>query len=184
MIHEDDSLLAHYAINEEEAFRMMFDRYYADFCVFARLYVGRQAIAEDLVQQVFIRFWEQKRHKNIKTSLKGYLQQSVRFACLNELKRQKQEDPLQEGSAQDILAEQALDFLLDKEARTIFDQAIGELPAQCRRVFEMVYFDDLQYKAAAENLQVSVNTVKSHLKNALRILRGNKELKIHFQPKN
>lgn len=141
---------------------MMFDRYYADFCVFARLYIGRQAIAEDLVQQVFIHFWEQKRHKSIKTSLKGYLQQSVRYACLNELKRLKPEESLQEGSAQDILAEQALDFLLDKEARAIFDQAIGELPAQCRKVFEMVYFDDVQYKTAAESLQVSVNTVKSH----------------------
>jgi RNA polymerase sigma-70 factor (ECF subfamily) len=184
MNHEDDSLLAHYAINEEEAFKVMFDRYYADFCVFARLYVGRQSIAEDLVQQVFIHFWEQKRHKIIKTSLKNYLQQSVRYACLNELKRQKPEDPLQEGSAQDILAEQALDFLLDKEAREIFDQAIGELPVKCRRVFEMVYFDDAQYKAVAENLQVSVNTVKSHLKNALRILKSNKGLKIHFQPKD
>lgn len=184
MINEDASLLAHFAINEEEAFKMMFDRYYAEFCVYARLFIGRQTIAEDLVQQIFIRFWEQKCHKNIRTSLKNYLQQSVRYACLNELKRQKPEDPFPEGLGQGILAEQALDFLLDKEARTIFDQAIAELPAQCRRVFEMVYFDDVQYKTAAENLQVSVNTVKSHLKNALRILKGNKSLKIHFQPKN
>ena len=183
MDQEDSGIMALFAVDEETAFRLTFDRYYAALCVAAGLYTGNQAIAEDIVQQVFIGFWEQKYQHRIQLSLKGYLHTAVRNACLNHLQKKKNAEKIQADRPTEEEVKQALDFLLDKEEQKVIEKAISELPDQCRRVFELVYLDQLQYKAAAENMQLSVNTVKSHLKNALRILKGNERLRIYFLSK-
>ncbi len=180
MDQEDSGILALFAVDEEKAFKLMFDLYYADFCVVARLYTGSQVLAEDIVQQVFVSFWEQKCQNRINSTLKGYLHTSVRNACLNSLNKQKIIEKNQSVIPMDEEAVQALDFLLNKEEQKVIAKAVSELPEQCRKVFELIYFDDLQYKAAAVNLHLSVNTVKSHLKNALRILKSNSRLKSYY----
>lgn len=181
MDKEDSGILALFTDNSDEAFKLMFDRYYSALCVVARMYTGDQAAAEDIVQQVFIVFWEQKCYQRVTISIKAYLQTSVRNASLNFLQKKKNIDRNQAGMPCDAAAGQALDFLLNREEQKVIEKAISELPEQCRKVFEMVYFEDTQYKAVAENLQISVNTVKSHLRNALRILKNNARLKLYYQ---
>jgi RNA polymerase sigma-70 factor (family 1) len=183
MDQEDSDILALFARDEEEAFRLAFNRYYSALCVVAGLYTGNQAIAEDIVQQVFIGFWEQKCQHRVNTSLKGYLQTSVRNACLNYLQKKKRLEINQNELPFEAAAVEALDLLLDKEQQLLLKKAINELPLQCRRVFELVYLEDLQYRATAETMHISVNTVKSHLKNALRILKTNSRLKLYYQLK-
>ena len=180
MDQEDSGILALFACDEEKAFKQMFDLYYADFCVVARLFTGSQVVAEDIVQQVFVGFWEQKCQTRINSTLKGYLQTSVRNACVNYLHKQKNVEKKQSEIIFDEVAVQALDFLLNKEEQKVIAKAVSELPDQCRKVFELIYFDELPYKAAAVNLHLSVNTVKSHLKNALRILKSNSRLKSYY----
>ena len=71
-----------------------------------------------------------------------------------------------------IFVEQAIDFMLRKEEVKVFDKAYDALPFQSRKVFELIYFAGQPYKTAAQTLNLSVNTIKSHLKNALRILKN------------
>ncbi|PKP52205.1 MAG: hypothetical protein CVT92_10045 [Bacteroidetes bacterium HGW-Bacteroidetes-1] len=183
MEQEDAAILILFTLDEEKAFSQMFDHYYSALCVIARVYTNNQTIAEDIVQQVFIGFWEKKCHLRINSSLHAYLRTSVRNACINYLQKEKEIEKKQTNLPNESRADEVLDLLMAKEEQLILEKAIKELPLQCRRVFELVYFEELQYKAAAEDMHISVNTVKSHLKSALRILKTNSRLKLYYQIK-
>jgi len=179
----DSGILTLFAFDEKKAFNQMFESYYSALCVMAGVYTNDQTIAEDIVQQVFIGFWEKKCHHRINTSLIGYLRNSVKNSCLNYLQKEKLIEKKLEDLAFESKADEVLDFLLIKEEQLLLEKAINELPVQCRKAFELVYFEELQYKAAAENMHVSINTVKSHLKNALRILKTNSRIRVYYQTK-
>lgn len=64
--------------------------------------------------------------------------------------------------------------LLEKELEQEIEKSIQNLPKECRTVFQMSRFEDMKYQEIADKLNISVNTVKYHIKNALAIL--NKDL--------
>lgn len=182
MKSEDSKIKSLFKVDEEKAFKLIFDQYYSNLCAIAYLYIHDNSEAEEVVQQLFIKIWEGKHYQNI-SKLKSYLITGVKNSCINYLEKKKTEQyrldqlPSQEETIQ------SLEFLLDVEARSIFDQAVLELPKQGRKAIELVYFSNLTYNDAALKLGVSVNTVKSHLKTALQKLRSNRRLKQYFSEK-
>ncbi len=162
------------------AFQRMFDCYYAPLCAAANYYIRDPDEAEDIVQQVFIRIWEKEDLVKIKTSLKSYLFVSVRNASLNSIKRKQHQYLNTDIAFIDESAQQTLDLMLDQEKCNIIFRALDALSDQNRKVFELVYFEDLTYKQAAEKLDISVNTIKWHLKSALQILKNNKLIQNYF----
>jgi len=165
---------------EEEAFRQIFDRYYAGLCAVAMFYVDDPEEAEDIVQQLLIKLWEEKHVFRVYTSLEGYLRQSIRNQCLNYLSRRSTLKRKMQQMVEEQEVDRALDFLLDEEERGVFEKVLDDLPAQSRKALELVYFSGKSYKGAAGALDVSVNTLKSHLRNALRHLKDNSLLKQYF----
>jgi RNA polymerase sigma-70 factor (ECF subfamily) len=166
--------------DELEAFRQMFLLYYKPMCVAAKLYTAEPEDAEDIVQQVFMKFWEERHFSKITTSFKSFLIASVRNASLNHLKKQSTHQQKQQILRMDSHVEEAIDFLLREEELMIFENAYAQLPPQSRIVLEQVYFLNQPYKTAAKNLNLSINTVKSHLQNALRILKNSNILNNYF----
>jgi RNA polymerase sigma-70 factor (family 1) len=180
MKEQDQQLTDLFARDEQQAFKQLFVQFYKPMCVAARLYTSESVEAEDIVQQVFIKFWEEKHYKKVNSSYKHFLHISVRNACFNHTGRLKTRQKRENNVEQEALVEQAIDFLLQREELKVFETAYDELPPQSRKVFELVYFADQPYKAAAQKLNISVNTVKTHLKNALRILRNSKAINNYY----
>lgn len=166
--------------DQEKAFRELFIRYYQPMVLAARIYTNNHPESEDIVQQFFARFWEEKLFHTIKTSYRQYLHVSIRNTCFNHLQRKKQNLRQANDLELELEANQAIDFLLHKEEFEIFEKAYDELPPQSRKVFELVYFSDQSYNDAARALDLSINTVKSHLKNALRILKNSTLLNNYY----
>ncbi|MEZ5198983.1 MAG: RNA polymerase sigma-70 factor [Bacteroidales bacterium] len=183
MKKEDSEIKSLFESDEEKAFKLIFDRYYSNLSTIAFLYIHDITEAEEVVQQLFIKLWEGKHYKNINSSLNSYLNTGVRNACLNYLEKRKTERNRLLKIPEQETTTQSLDFLMNDEKRLVFEKAISELPKQCRKAIELVYFSNRSYKEAAENLNVSINSIKTHLKTALRKLRGNKELNQYFQEK-
>jgi RNA polymerase sigma-70 factor (ECF subfamily) len=181
MKKEDPEILVLFASDEEKAFRLVFEKYYVPLCAVARLYVHNRAEAEDIIQQLMIKLWEDKQFLQVKSSLRGYLQQSVRNQCLNHLEKKKSLSEKIRKIPDPESVGHALDFLLDVEARTIVEKAVEDLPRQGRKTLEAVYFSGQSYKEAANSLNLSLNTVKSHLKNALRHLRDNPTISAYYK---
>lgn len=130
--------------------------------------------AEEMVQDVFVKIWENAPRLQIETSLLSYLYSSVRNACLNYLKHEKikkkhEQETLQENNISES-TESPVNFNFFK---VLLAQTIGLLPEKCRQIFEMAKFEGLSYEEIAEYLQVSVKTVENQMGIALKKLREN-----------
>jgi RNA polymerase sigma-70 factor (ECF subfamily) len=173
-----------FRFNKEEAFKKMFDLYYSPLCEYAAFYTDHYSEAEDLVQKIFMRFWIEEWQEKIHSSIGSFLKVSVRNSCRNYTRDKSQKNKKLISKADVDQSEQVFDFLIDREERAFVKKAISSLPPKAKIAFELVYLENESYKSAANNMSVSVNTLKSHLKNALSLLREDIALKkYYFQKK-
>lgn len=166
---------------DEKAFRYLYKHYYASLCRFANLFLNNSFRAEEIVDDVIFYLWENRASVEI-ISLRAYLMRAVRNRCLNELKSKSMHEELCFSSFsyaenRDFLdnlfadARHPLGVLLERELEEKLANAIDSLPAECRTVFKKSRFEKKKYEEIAEELNISVNTVKYHIKNALSILQ-------------
>ena len=171
MRFEDKLIFNEIKKGNREVYQSLFDSYYEALVGFAENYTFDRQASEDLVQELFIYVWENAAKVEIHTSLKSYFYQSVRNRCLNYLKSLKLED------RKNLLYINALlntDDDVEFFEPEILDQiraSIDELPEQMATVFRLKLFEGMKQKEIAEELDVSVNTVKTHLKRARVKLR-------------
>jgi RNA polymerase sigma-70 factor (family 1) len=180
MDKDDARLIKMFESSPQEAFRELFARFYKPMVLAAKFYLKNDPEAEDLVQQLFVKVWEEKLYGKINSSFRQYLQTSIRNICFNHLERMKLRAHVEPNPEALYDLEQAIDFLLHREESRIFEKAYDELPPQSRKVFELIYFSNQSYNETAKALNISINTVKSHLKNALGILRNNSVLNNYY----
>ena len=163
----------------EHAYRYVFDAHYDVLCVIATRYLHDDFLAESVVGDVIFHLWETRENIDIQTSLRQYLVRSVRNRCLDYLKsrRVRHEQTISTLSDDGRLLEKPashdhpLGYLLEKELEQTINDAIERLPVDCRRVFKMSRFDGKKNAEIAQELGISVNTVKYHMKQALRLLQ-------------
>jgi len=165
----------------DEAYRMLFDIYYNRlFCV-ARQYLHDDFIAETIVSDLFFHLWETRQTLDIQTSLTAYLIRSVRNCAINYLHKNYVERETDISQVSALLYQDEdypLGILLEKELVEVVQAEINKLPPETRQVFILSRMEELKHAEIAEQLQISVNTVKYHIKQALSILR--KKLKDYF----
>ena len=137
-------------------------------------------LAETIVGDVILHFWEVRADVEITTSLRSYLAASVRHRCLDWMKSQqtRKEIPVSQSIAGSFPSldyissdDYPLGRLLEGELEDEIMKAIDQLPPMCRRVFRMSRVEGLSNEAVAKQLGLSVNTVKYHIKHALSLLR-------------
>lgn len=155
------------------AFEMLFKAYYQPLCRYAGGYIQDPDGAEEIVQAVFIGFWEKRKSIHIETSFKSYLYRAVRNSCLNELKHEKVKQSYLEGElVKDQAHSEPADHLtIQEELDAKIRSAIQKLPEQCRLIFTMSRFEELKYQEIADQLNLSVKTVENQMGKALRIMR-------------
>lgn len=152
----------------ERTFKNNFKALHAYACTILR----SEAMAEEMVQNVFYKLWEKKEQINIKESVTAYLYRAVYHECLNYLKHVKVKDMYKVHTTYhqaDI--ENANERTSLKELETKLAQALKDLPEQCRTIFQMSRFEELKYREIADQLGLSVKTVENQMGKALRILR-------------
>lgn len=155
---------------------VLFRKYYTILCSHAVRFVYSHDIAEDIVSEIFCKFWNDRIYASITTSYRAYLFKAVRYSAYNyirwELSRRNKtvstEDLLFDVS--NLKPEQAL--LYDELAHEI-NQIIDNLPNQCKRVFLLSRFEQKKYTEIANELGISVKAVEAHISKALDTLRKN-----------
>lgn len=174
--------------NASDAFEYIFKKYYRLMWTKAYLGTGDPIEADDLVQSVLSNIWERKLYQNIKGSLKTYLFTAVRNQ-VNDYHKLKQRahkriEKYVETVDQFYLPESDTykKYQLEDEpdAQDLLHQQLHELlnefPAQRQRAFNLVYMQHKKYNEVADNMGISVNSLKTHLKIAVKTLRN----KLHF----
>ncbi len=157
---------------DECAFRDLFKAYYQRLVNYARRYVHDTDIAENIVEDVFLKIWNDRKKLHIAISLQAYLFKAVRNHSLNYVKRLKLEHKMISDLAYSPnRIETPEEHFIEKEMHQQIQQAISELPERSRTVFTMHRYDNLKYSEIAEILDISVGTVETHMVRALRSLR-------------
>lgn len=154
----------------DNKFQEIFEFYSKKLYCYALSFVGQGVDAEDIVQDVFIRFWKSENYILLDDSVvKTYLFNSVRNACLNKLEKK---DALR--SSLDILNYEVIEEELLSFGDGLYDeirQEIKQMSPQTQKVITAVFVRNMKYQEVADELGVSLNTVKTLLKNGVKRLR-------------
>ena len=165
---------------DEDTYVFIFQKYYIPLCSYARRYVGRKDVAEELVSDTFFNIWSNRTTLEIHSSLKGYLFHAVCNNSLNYLRKLKKEESL-DDYFKDISSENfgfiisadelPSDSLIMKDLTETIDKAVEMLPSQQQTVFRLKRYEGKKNREIAEIMSLSIKTVEMHQAKALLILR-------------
>jgi RNA polymerase sigma-70 factor (ECF subfamily) len=165
---------------DEKAFEALFRLYYKPLFNYARELLKDTYQAEEAIEEVFVKLWENRHSIQIEHSLKSYLFKSTFNYCLNSLKHRIVEDKYKSfflhhmplGTANEVLSDDfPLSKLLGSELEELIAKAVESLPDQCRQVFIMSRYQNMKHDEISRELNISVNTVRTHIARALQKLR-------------
>jgi RNA polymerase sigma-70 factor (ECF subfamily) len=163
--------------DNEAIFEQLFKKHFRELHAYAFSLLKDWDVAEEIVQSLFLKLWEKSEWGHIQTSIKSYLYKSVYHDCLNYIRRQKVQLKYQTSTAYSMKdqTDDAAGKLKMGELEQHLQQALAKLPEKCRAIFHLSRFEELKYQEIANQLDISIKTVETHMGKALRILR--KEMK-------
>jgi RNA polymerase sigma-70 factor (family 1) len=167
-------------ISSERAsvFKQLFESLYPKLMGLACRFVDEET-AKDLVQEVFMNYWEQQDTGIV--NVESYLYKSTQNKCLNCLKHRS----IMDGYAQQLgIAQARIDYLTriaddnelfrqisNQNLLEIIESSVEKLPPKCGEAFRLCYFHEMTCKETAEIMGISPRTVEGHVQKAVAQLR-------------
>ena len=152
-------------------FRRIFDEYFPSLCVFANKFVNDEDIAKDIVQDVFAKIWSSGKRFESEKSMRVYFYLATKNTAFDYLKKEKRTSSLTDISDYSVeLEDVILNEIIREETYRMLGDALAVLTQKARDVIYL-NLNGLSNKEIAEELGVSVNTVKTHKLHAFRELR-------------
>lgn len=173
MENEDQILLDQLKSGDYSAYELIFKKYYKTLSVKAYFMLEDDMEAEDLVQNLFISIWQNNLFLSVNTSVKAYLIRSVHNRCLTVLRDKKTAERRlnKYTEEQNLRDEEDQETVPQNDYERKFELIFDQLPSQRQKAFKLVYLEDKKYKEAAEEMGLSVNSIKTHLKLAVKVLQ-------------
>jgi RNA polymerase sigma-70 factor (family 1) len=153
-----------------KAFEIYYKEHYKYFFLAAFNYLRDAGLAQEIVNDVFVRLWEAADTIEIESSLRSYLYRAVINRSLNELDKNKRQQQHQRELSRLPEGSFELKGMEENELRMRLYRAIDQLPEQCQKVFRMSRFEELKQQEIADRLAISIKTVKNHITHALKQL--------------
>ena len=155
---------------DEAAFEQLYRAFAPGLIAFAAGYVGVRAVAEELVQELFLAIWRKREALAINTAVPSYLFTSIRNLAIDHLRRDRRLvhwDASVVGRIDDESSSQEA-ILLDM---LDLHDAVQRLPARCRLIFTLSRQQDMTYEQIANSLGISIKTVEVQMSRALHRIR-------------
>lgn len=163
---------------DEEAYASAFRAHATPLMRYARRFVSSEAVAQDIVMDVFLRLWRDRAAMPADLRLGAYLNVAVRNAALNTAAHLRVElSWRQRGAAEEwspAMSEPLLtpfEELERREAKEELRRAYSTLPDRLRQVMELRWFEGRSYQEIARELRVSAKSVDNYLAKGMRLLR-------------
>ncbi len=158
---------------DEGQFESLFRSSYVSLVHYAKSLVRDHDTAEEIVQDFFFRFWQDREKIMIESSLNGYLFRAIHNRCIHWINHnnvvEKHAREMTYTSTENT--ENPLDIYQYKELQLKIAKIIERLPERCGRIFYMNRFEGLKYAEIAKRLSVSVKTVEANMGKALKEFR-------------
>jgi RNA polymerase sigma-70 factor (family 1) len=156
----------------ENAFTQLYLHFGKRLILFGVSLVRSREIAEELVEDVFVKLWANRQHITEIENLTVYLYVAVKNKALNKLSQKASElvsapfDYL--DTSIDGFAADPYDLLITTEMMARMRQVVDTLPPRCKMIFKLIREDGLKYKEVAEILNISVNTIDVQMAIAVK----------------
>ena len=170
MMIREDILFRKMQEGDWSAFNSFFDCYAEQLFHYALGFVKHREEAEDIVQEVFIYLWTNRDKITYTGSVYAYLCRSVKNSCIDY----KLHEKVEERYRQEMMITGVDDSDENDNFEELYDrlQSIMEtLPPKCREIFILGCMESMSYKEIAEQLDISVNTVKTQMKTAYKKIK-------------
>lgn len=161
-----------------EHFRTFYLQYAGELVFFARQFVDIHT-AEDIVHDIFLKIWDKRSTIIVEENMKNYLFSMVQNACYDYLKHMQVKDDFMSKTAQQLKLdelkyyESSTDHWWDEDKVNDIYTSIEKLPSKSRDIFKKAYIEGQKHAVIAEEFDISVRTVETHIYKALKFLRNN-----------
>lgn len=161
--------------DDKKAFEEIYSRYWNFLTQSASKHLQSKQKAEDVVQEIFISFYNRRYEIEFSVSLRAYLSQALKFKIMNEFRSQAVRDTYQKtinySYAYTYANNSVYHAYETKELACNIHRSINLLPEKCRQAFLLSRKEDLSYKDISGHLGISISTVEKHISKALKFLK-------------
>lgn len=168
----DQELLLELRNGNETIFPLIFDRYWKRLYTYAFKIYHDDKVCEDIVQEIFISFWEKSSESQI-LNLEAYFFRAVKYRVANHirsLKLTRSQEEILESIPYPSSSDHNLEYI---EFENEVLSKVKKLPPRCQEIFALSRFDNYSNSEIAKKLNISIRTVEKHISNALLYLKSN-----------
>jgi len=171
MKSNDIQILERLKNGDTSAYKELFDKYYMPLSIYALKHCDSFQLSEDIVQELFVKFWNEKLYLKLQGVISPYLFKAVKNNTLKAIENNaKYQFIAIENQINELIDDSADINILEEDKKKLYKE-IEALPEKSKEVFKAIVLDNLKYKEVAELLGISINTVKTHYSRALKKLR-------------
>jgi RNA polymerase sigma-70 factor (family 1) len=180
----DPILLGQIANGDENAFRQIYTQFYKRLYYFAFAMVRTRESAEEIVEDVFVRIWQQREGASAIRNLRIYLYTATKNSALNYLSQKSRQNITEPFDHLDIGLDGSAgtpeQIMINAETHRKIQTAVEALPPRCKMIFKLVREDGLKYREIAEILNISVNTIDVQMAIAIKKITSAIEAEFDF----
>lgn len=171
----EQEILELLSAGDEEAIKLIFDKYYEKLCLYAESIIKDHQVAQEIVEDIFVYIWVNLKTSPINQSVKNYLFKSTYNNCLkylNKIKSEKKHFERLHYSLEDheilhpITQNYPFSNLIVKEMEEEAEKIFKSLPGRCKEIFSLNRFENLNYSEIAQKLNITTGTVKTQMNRA------------------
>jgi RNA polymerase sigma-70 factor (ECF subfamily) len=172
-MNSDSEIIRRIRQGDKQEFEKLFRSSYVSLVRYAKTILKDHDTAEEIVQDLFFRLWQDRGNLTIESSLNGYLFRSVHNRSLHYIEHQKVVDRHagEIAASADQTAEPVTEAIYYSELQSKVAKVLERLPERCSVIFRMSRFEGLKYNEIAEKLSVSLKTVEANMGKALKEFR-------------
>jgi len=170
-LNEEKILVDKIRAGNEMAFEKLFRQYYRPLCLFATGILRDDEMAEEVVQDFFVKLWDRREGFTVETSVKNYLFRSVKNLSINVIKHEQIKLKHAQQAIAQAEANDYKDHFLEIDLELAIEKSIDELPEKRREIFRLSREEGLKYREIAERLNISIKTVEVQMSLAIKTLR-------------
>jgi len=168
-------------ILDRKTFNEIYDTYYQDLLRKFVFLIGSQERAEDIIQEVFLKIWKQRRQIDFSLSLRSYMMRIGHNLIMDYYRHHRVEKKFEARyKRQNNINYIDVDELFHEDQMSRLENVVNKLPPKRRLIFKLCKFEDKSYKEVSELLNVSQSTICDHIVKAKRFIKSELGFKGHY----
>jgi len=172
--YSEAEIIAHVAEGDDKSFSLLYERYYSKVYGIAFKILKSAPYAEDVLQDVFIKIWNNRTKLKEVNDFNAYLNAVTRNHIFNQLRKKAHESYYikEQASINTADTNQTIDDVLYHELNRSLLEAVSKLPPQQKKIFQLSRMHGLKQEEIADSLKISLGTVKKHMMVSLKFIRS------------